>query len=335
MSEIIKLNGYDIADNEARLRLGIDGNAVWIGDSYVQANSLGADQNQRFSTKVSELLQVTEFNYAIGGTGLLAPAGSTYYDQLLTAISGMSADEIAHTKYVFVCGGRNDVYNVPTWTLTDLNGAVYTLFTTIRDRFPNALIVGIPMLWDAGAMPFEYQEYLSALHQCMTNQRYRVRSITIANAWTWLLGKHDSILTDGVHPDIKGHGYISIMIYNAIMGSDSEAAPRFFSFTGKGLTFDVKMYENIINVTVSGTPSEAIDWGDEIVSQNLGPNPGITNLDWQYITCVSRGGDAMAIQYRFVLSYGDIYFKAQCLTNTPDITYGYWGNATAINGLRR
>ena len=49
---------------------------VWIGDSYVEAVSLGENQNKRFSTLVSNKLGLTEYNYAKGGTGLFYDASA-------------------------------------------------------------------------------------------------------------------------------------------------------------------------------------------------------------------------------------------------------------------
>lgn len=290
-------------------------NVVWIGDSYVQANSLGADQNKRFSTLVSNALGMTEHNYAIGGSGFLAPSGSTYGEQLTSAIAGMTDEQKRTTKYVFVCGGRNDPYLVPDWTLSQLATAVRDVYTRAHTAYPNAMIVGVPMTWSAEALSQTYQRYLSELTNCMEN--ITVPCITITTAWTWLIGRIGSILSDNVHPNVEGHRDMAIMIYQSLKGTNMYRNNQRYSHTSNGMTTVIKLINNKISVMVSGTPSSALSFGNYIFQNfNLGAYAGLRTDNMFFVTLVGRDGTTACCQIGFYASSGKIVCSLQLVTNS-------------------
>lgn len=290
------------------------GNCLWIGDSYVQANSLGVNIDKRFATLVSDWLGLTEYNYAIGGSGFLAPAGDKYDVQLSNAITAMSDNEKYRTKYVFVCGGRNDAYLVPEWTLSQLNTAVSSLYEDIWDNYPNATIVGIPMLWAAEAINGTYFRYLCELVNCMQNIGGG-KAKTIASAYTWLLGNYGNILEDGVHPNVLGHYKDAIMITQSLLGGSAYVHPKRYEASNNGLTTKVRVINDRVYVTVNGTPSNALTFGGDIYNSQLGKNFGvITQGNW-FMTLVGRDGNAAEAQVNFSHANDNITLRIQVVSD--------------------
>lgn len=307
------------------------GNCLWIGDSYVQANSLGANIDKRFATLVSNWLGLTEYNYAIGGSGFLAPASDKYDVQLSNAITAMTEGERYKTKYVFVCGGRNDPYLVPEWNITNLNQAVRSLYESIWNNFPNAIIVGVPMMWAAEALNYTYFNYLGALVNCMQNAGGG-RAITMANAYTWLLGVYDAILDDGVHPNVTGHFSDAIMITQSLLGGKSYRHPKSFTATNNGLTTKIKVIDDRIYVTVSGNATNALNFGGDIYNGNIGNNFGaITQGNW-FMTLVGRDGASAEAQVNLSHSNNNINLRVQLISNS--LTAQEWHGSIEIpNGI--
>ncbi len=194
--------------------------AVWIGDSYVQANSLSSaslDQTKRFSTQVCKKMGWQEKNFAVGGMGFLY-GDTPYLTQLQNAIADTTYDHY-NVKKLFICGGRNDMSDSSLATgLTTAVNAVLALATT---SFPNAEIVMIPMTYDYKTISqegfFTYKTIIDAAID------YGVT--VVGNAYMWLTGMKECILSDNVHPNVKGHTIIASHIINALNGGDSFPYP--------------------------------------------------------------------------------------------------------------
>lgn len=306
--------------------------AVWIGDSYVQAVSLGDNQSKRFATLVSNMLGLTEHNYAIGGSGFLAPSGDTFGEQLTAAIADMTEEERLETKYVFICGGRNDPYLVPTWTLADLNTAVSSVITAAKTNYPNATIVCVPMLWSANALDATQQRYLSEVNVCCQNTLAPV--MAIKQGWTWLIGQQGLILSDGVHPTVAGHQIIAMHLYSTLKGADSYRAPIRYSITNNGMTIIIKMMRNRVDVHIAGTPTEAISFGGYIVQNyNLGQYGSIRVDSYRPIVLVGRDGSGCLVQINLSAAGNNIVFTAQVLSDTLK-AQNYCGALTFENGMQ-
>lgn len=308
------------------------GRCVWIGDSYVQANSLGADQDKRFSTLVSNNLGLTEHNYAVGGSGFLAPAGSTYYEQIIDAVGDLDADQRKEVKFVFICGGRNDPYNVPTYTLAALNTAVSDCYQKVWDEFPNAQIVGVPMLWDFTALNTTYQTYLQQLTNCMQNQNGGKQRL-ITNAYTYLLGRIGTIISGDVHPNVTGHSLIAIQLTQEVLGGLTYRYPTLISKTGNDMTVKILLLNDIVQITIDGTPTSAMSFGSYILnSVQLGANFGVITQTNYFVPMVARDGSAATIQIGFYSSGGQIVVTAQCLSNAMSVQEWH-GEITFPNGF--
>lgn len=207
-------------------------NIIWLGDSYTQANSLGeSDRQYRFATLVSNRLGLKEYNYAVGGNGLFSATGytSNFLAQLTNCAATMTPTERTATKYIVICGGRNDPYNAPNSTQSDFDSAVNELFSFIDAWYPDAEVIMFPYLWDATFMNYTYFRFYQMYLNSIKNHKCRIYT----SAYTWLTGLFSYILQDGVHPNVSGHAVLADMIYGSIVGSNNINNQRHF-LTGTG-----------------------------------------------------------------------------------------------------
>lgn len=189
------------------------GYSLWVGDSYVQANSLGSEKNKRFSTLVSTYLRTTELNYAIGGTGF--STDNNFLSQLQTAYTENSgnADKI---KYVFIAGGRNDAYLNPNYSYAQITNSVLPTFNYAKSKFPNAIIVAIPMMFDSTEMPRVYRQWKAGILNAINS----FNCVKISDTSFLFRGDSSFILDDNVHPTAFGHAVLSSAICSALKGGN-------------------------------------------------------------------------------------------------------------------
>ena len=164
-----------------------------------------------------------------------------FADQLQNAISDISYTH-SNVEYVFICGGRNDG-PIVLETPDDEKTEVLSVFATAISNYPNAKVIFIPMLWDASL--FQQQQYRAyrLFSQCCIGQKVTM----IPNAYMWLMGYKDYILSDGVHPNIAGHA--------AIFNHIADALETGFSYQ---YTNSVTLSRVSNNVDSSNTPFVAI-----------------------------------------------------------------------------
>ena len=196
----------------------VEKNIIFIGDSYTQGNSLGDDQDKRFSTSLSKMLRMKEINVGAGGCGYFKTDNypTYFYQQLLNAINSMSAKDWANTEYIIVCGGRNDPNNYPNATQAEYDKNISDICNMVSKYFPCAKLVFVPYLFDANYMPRNYYNHYLKLVNAL-----KMNKCSIINyAYTWLTGKFADILTDKVHPNVNGHNIIAHNLYDALMGGD-------------------------------------------------------------------------------------------------------------------
>ena len=162
---------------------------MWIGDSYSTGYqpSGSITENHRIPQRVAEYLGLNLHLYANNASGFVTKGdGSKTFQTLANeAISGLSEDIKKKTKYVVVCGGRND-------TGGSVQSAATTCFDTLAGTgrssrpFPNASFHMI-FLWDNAMIPWDKA-------QAMMGIEYACH----ANGFTW----HPWMWTLGMgHPD--------------------------------------------------------------------------------------------------------------------------------------
>lgn len=193
----------------------IEKNIIFIGDSYTQGNSLGNDQDKRFSAILSEMLRMKEINVGAGGCGYFKTENypTYFYQQLINAINTMSAKDWANTEYILVCGGRNDPNNYPNATQAEYDKATSDICDMASKYFPCAKLVFVPYLFDSNYMPNNYYKHYLKLVNALRKNKCAV----INYAYTWLTGRFADILEDKVHPNVNGHNIIAHNLYNILI----------------------------------------------------------------------------------------------------------------------
>lgn len=195
---------------------------VFIGDSYTTGASLESDVNKRYSTLLSNMLGLTEKNYAVGNCGFLN--GQTpYTTQITNAINDFETNNLDpdRVKYVIIGGTRNDGFINNTIASSYIN-AVRSVINTALTTFKNAQIVIAAWMFDASFMPWNYQQSIKRLKQAIGVYAPN-KVIYIDDAYTWLSGMFEKILyQDGanVHPNVEGHSVIASHMYSALMGNN-------------------------------------------------------------------------------------------------------------------
>lgn len=306
-------------------------NAVFIGDSYVQANSLGTDIDKRFTTLICNKLGLTEFNFAIGGSDYLGPMGDTFEDQIDNANSSMSTDEKNNTRFVFIAGGRNVPYNTPTYTLGQLFTEFKDVLAKAETYFPNAEIIVVPLLWDATAMPQTYQTFLCNMMACCSATYWR--GCYVSNAWNWLTGKVGAILSDGIHPNVDGHATIASYLLSAIFGNNNRPQPVILNETQRGLTIKYKMINGIIYIDVTGTLTSALAFGDQLSTVAIGQNGGILTNSQIMVTGTTRDGLGVPFQFNAFTSGGIVNLRLQYIGDGVASGKTVDCHGVAVNGL--
>lgn len=196
----------------------IEKNIIFIGDSYTQGNSLGNEQDKRFSTILSKMLKMKEINVGAGGCGYFKTKNypTYFYQQLINAINTMSAKDWSNTEYILVCGGRNDPNNYPNATQAEYDKATSDICDMASKYFPCAKLVFVPYLFDSNYMPNNYYKHYLKLVNAIRKNKCAV----INYAYTWLTGRFADILEDKVHPNVNGHNIIAHNLYNILIGGN-------------------------------------------------------------------------------------------------------------------
>lgn len=222
--------------------------AIWIGDSYTGASSLGADIDKRFSTIISNWLGLTEKNYAVGGNGVIYGTDN-YTVQMTAAVNDFNNNNLDKdaVKYVFISSCRNDAHSGETRAA--MRAAIQGLITTANNNFPNAQIYITPLLWDWKMISYntDLWNYVNEIQQ---GSHYGKNVHIINYGWEWLMGKADQILWQSgadVHPTVSGHKQIADHIYAAVTGTNWRRYEfaQFIPGTLNGITNFQGFYEMI------------------------------------------------------------------------------------------
>lgn len=191
----IKNNTYTKDESNDRFQL-IDKNnyhVIMFGDSYTDIAT-----NRAWWAYLKNLSYFKArkpyiwHNYAKGGYGYIPPNG-TYQSEFETAKNDITYDH-SLVKFVFVAGSRNsnDGYS------GQIKTAATTLFTNIRNEFPNARVIVIPLMWDYRQFS-NYYRYNAA---SIENAAAIALAESIPWAWTWCYGYDDPNWFTGedIHP---------------------------------------------------------------------------------------------------------------------------------------
>ena len=298
--------------------------ALWIGDSYVEGNSLGDDKDKRFSTLVSQRLGVTELNYAKGGTGYAAGTDETKFLGQLTKAKTENSNIIGDIKYVFICGGRNDANGATaSWSNAQMQSVIYPTFSYAVNNFPSAKIVVIPMLFSAQNLDKWCTNWYWGVLNCTVGEP---RMVILDNAYMILHGRYDLILSDSVHPNKDGHTLIATAIFSALNGGSF--IPNSYKFVEDADTWNGKIIiqQNKDTIIVKGNlkPKSQIS-GWFIDQQNIPANVHYPAFIGGSVDCLFYGANGTVVAgqisyYRLVGGGGFRVYAYQPLSANVNYT---------------
>lgn len=253
--------------------------AVFIGDSFTQASSLGADINKRYSTRLCTMLGLIEKNYAVGGTGFIT-SPTTFPQQALNAVADFTNNSLDPTmvKYVFVVGGANDGA-ITSSDADTYKAAVTSCLSTLVNYFTEAELIVVPYLWRADYMPQNYLEainYIWQASQALESKKIRY----VGDAYTWMIGQYRYILYQNgakVHPNADGHKIYAQHMYSAVKGNNYNPPSFFIPFSswaqglGGGCSLYIDKVDNRIHLSATIVGGES-DTGTSMNIVTFGHN---------------------------------------------------------------
>lgn len=181
------------------------GYMVTFGDSYADATT---PQNTWPYWLHQYIPTLTLKNYAVSGAGFNVDT-RTFINQINTANTDTTLDK-NKVKLAVLAGGRNDILEYNT-AKTKIQECVNRMITI----FPNARILIVPMLYDAGYIDANGRIKLSGLTNGsdeITN--HTPNAETLKFAYLWLKGETNAIGSDKTHPNELGAQTIAKYIYN-------------------------------------------------------------------------------------------------------------------------
>ena len=181
------------------------GYMVTFGDSYADSTT---PQNTWPYWLHQYIPTLTLKNYAVSGAGFNVDT-RTFINQINTAYTDDKLDK-NQVKLAVLAGGRNDILNNDT-AKTKIQECVNRLITI----FPNARILIVPMLYDAGYIDGNGRDKLAGLttgSEAITN--HTPNTETLKFAYLWLKGETNAIGSDKIHPNQLGAQTIAKYIYD-------------------------------------------------------------------------------------------------------------------------
>ena len=218
--------GTDVVELINTSRGGIDKSRLThatylcIGDSYAQAEVTANTWPGRLKHVLGDT--ATIINAAVSGGGFTT--STTFQDQIVNKANTMNQSARDAVDCVIIAGGRNDIGSQSENIL--LNASLNTIVAA-SSNFKNAVILLVPMLWDAGVAQSTY-DYVKAQQYLQGGIQANVHNpvIPVNWAWTWLKGNNGAIQTDNVHPNNVGALIIAKYMIAALTGGYSGRTAR-------------------------------------------------------------------------------------------------------------
>lgn len=210
-------------------------NYIMIGDSYGYASGTHNGWIDKLALKLGLTEGVDLFSSSVGGSGL-DTTPTSFYTQLSSVISGMSADELADVGTVIIIGGSNDMGKA----VSILEPAMATLINLAKTNCPNAEI------W-VGCGTGNYDNHFATAQKSRIVEAYRKGASYGAkylNNIEYCLHDRSVINADKVHPNNAGYDELTNAIYAALHGSFNYKYQEF------GLVFTPINATEICNYTI-------------------------------------------------------------------------------------
>ena len=194
------------------------GNAVFIGDSWTKGVGTSV-RSKRFSTRISNMLGMEEFNFGVGGAGFIRPM-KPFSAELTKAVETMTDQQKEQTQYVFIVGGINDTrHHGSEEYFETYSRAVYDTCLTALDHFPNAkIILAQGTLIESGGLQ-SYHDMIDYCNTFLDRNLDSTRVIRVPNIGM-LFAKANAVYwkKDGLHLTDAGHSLLASYLYAYVYG---------------------------------------------------------------------------------------------------------------------
>ena len=243
-SQDISKNSQDISTINATISnyKYNSGYMVTFGDSYADSTT---PQNTWPYWLHQYIPTLTLKNYAVSGAGFNVDT-RTFINQINTAYTDGTLDK-NQVKLAVLAGGRNDILDNAA-AKTKIQECVNRLITI----FPNARILIVPMLYDAGYIDGNGRDKLAGLttgSEAITN--HTPNTETLKFAYLWLKGETNAIGSDKIHPNQLGAQTIAKYIYDGAYDNYKPRQAMIDTVFGDAKGF-VTLQDGIVTYDVAG-----------------------------------------------------------------------------------
>ena len=219
------------------------GYMVTFGDSYADSTT---PQNTWPYWLHQYIPTLTLKNYAVSGAGFNVDT-RTFINQINTANTDTTLDK-NKVKLAVLAGGRNDIldYNTAKNKIQECVNQMITIF-------PNARILIVPMLYDAGYIDANGRTKLSGLtNGAETITTHTPNTETLKFAYLWLKGETSSIGSDKIHPNQLGAQTIAKYIYDGAYDNYKPRQAMIDTVFGDAKGF-ITLQNGIVTYDIAGT----------------------------------------------------------------------------------
>ena len=260
------------------------GYMVTFGDSYADSTT---PQNTWPYWLHQYIPTLTLKNYAVSGAGFNVDT-RTFINQINTANTDTTLDK-NKVKLAVLAGGRNDIldYNTANTKIQECVNRIITIF-------PNARIIIVPMLYDAGYINGDGREKLAGLtNGAEAITTHTPNTETLKFAYLWLKGETNSIGSDKIHPNQLGAQTIAKYIYDGAYDNYKPRQAMITTVFGDAKGF-ITLQDGIVTYDVMGSVS------------NIGSGQGSTLPGWAstwhnvWVWGVSAGSTTTPRLYQFL-----------------------------------
>jgi lysophospholipase L1-like esterase len=260
------------------------GYMVTFGDSYADATT---PQNTWPYWLHQYIPTLTLKNYAVSGAGFNVDT-RTFIKQINNANTDNTLDK-NKVKLAVLAGGRNDILDYNT-AKTKIQECVNRMITI----FPNARIIIVPMLYDAGYIDGNGRDKLAGLtNGAEAITTHTPNTETLKFAYLWLKGETNLIGSDKIHPNQLGAQTMAKYIYDGAYDNYTPRQAMIDTVFGDAKGF-ITLQDGIVTYDVMGTVS------------NIGAGQGRTLPGWAstwhnvWVWGVSAGNTTTPRLYQFL-----------------------------------
>lgn len=219
------------------------GYMVTFGDSYADA---ATPQNTWPYWLQQYIPTLTLKNYAVSGAGFNVDT-RTFINQINTANTDTTLDK-NKVKLAVLAGGRNDILDYNT-AKSKIQECVHRIISI----FPNARILIVPMLYDAGYIDANGRTKLSGLtNGAEAITTHTPNAETLKFAYLWLKGETSLIDSDKIHPNQLGAQTIAKYIYDGAYDNYKPRQAMIDTVFGDAKGF-ITLQNGIVTYDIAGT----------------------------------------------------------------------------------